>query len=79
MSKVYYRLLSHRKENLSLLLLYSVRKKLGVSTKTLAKNVMPVSVLDFVKSKIIAQRTISQSKGQMSKFYSVWKPFLCLL
>ena len=27
--------------------------------------------LDFVKSKIIVQRAISQSKGQMIKFYSV--------
>ena len=35
--------------------------------------------LDFVKNKIIVQRAISQSKGQMNKFYSVWKPFLSLL
>ena len=35
--------------------------------------------LDFVKNKIIVGRAISQSKGQMNKFYSVWKPFLSLL
>ena len=35
--------------------------------------------LDFVNNKIIVQRAISQSKGQMNKFYSVWKPFLSLL
>jgi len=35
--------------------------------------------LNFVKNKIIVQRAISQSKGQMNKFYSVWKPFLSLL
>ena len=35
--------------------------------------------LDFVKNKIIVRRAISQSKGQMNKFYSVWKPFLSLL
>mgnify|MGYP000300200845 FL=1 len=35
--------------------------------------------LDFVRNKIVVQRAISQSKGQMNKFYSVWKPFLSLL
>jgi len=35
--------------------------------------------LDFVKNKIIIQKAISQSKGQMNKFYSVWKLFLSLL
>ena len=35
--------------------------------------------LDFVKNKIIVQKAIAQSKGQMNKFYSVWKPFLSLL
>ena len=35
--------------------------------------------LDIVKNKTIVQRAIAQSKGQMSKFYSVWKPFLSLL
>ena len=35
--------------------------------------------LDIVKNKTIVQRAIAQSKFQMSKFYSVWKPFLSLL
>ena len=35
--------------------------------------------LDLVKNKIIVQRAISRSKGQMNKFYSVWRPFLSLL
>ena len=35
--------------------------------------------LDFVKNRIIVQRAICQSKGQMYKFYSLLKPFLSLL
>ena len=35
--------------------------------------------LDIVKNKTTVQRAIAQSKGQMRKFYSVWKPFLSLL
>jgi len=46
---------------------------LGLKTKSLSQ------FLDFVKNKIIVQRTILPSKGQMSKFYSVSKPFFYLL
>ena len=34
---------------------------------------------DFVKNKIIIQRAISKSKGQINKFYFAWKPFPSLL
>jgi len=52
---------------------YIFVQRLELKTLTLSQ------FLDFVKKKIIVQRAISQSKGQMNKFYSVWKPFLSLL
>lgn len=38
-----------------------------------------VQFFDFVKNKIIVQRSIFHSKGQMNQFYTIWKPLLCLL
>ena len=35
--------------------------------------------LEFVKDKVIVQRSILYSKGQKAKFVSLWKPFLSLL
>jgi len=35
--------------------------------------------LEFVKDKLIVQRSISYSKGQKAKFLSLWKPLLSLL
>ena len=37
------------------------------------------SIVSFFKNKIIVQRAIAQSKGQMDNFNFVWKPFLSLL
>jgi len=46
---------------------------LGLKTKSLSQ------FLNYVKNKIIVQRAILLSKGQMNKFYSVSKPFFYLL
>ena len=35
--------------------------------------------LDLVKNKILVLRSIFQSKAQIEKFYSVWKPLLSLI
>ena len=35
--------------------------------------------LDLVKNKILVLRSIFQSKGQIEKSYSVWKPLLSLI
>ena len=35
--------------------------------------------LEFVKDKVMVQRSILYSKGQKAKFLSLWKPFLSLL
>ena len=35
--------------------------------------------LEFVKDKLIVQRSIFYSKGQKAKFLSQWKPLLSLL
>ena len=35
--------------------------------------------LEFVKDKLIVQRSIFYSKGQKAKFLSLWKPLLSLL
>ena len=35
--------------------------------------------LEFVKDKVIVQRSILYSKGRKAKFLSLWKPFLSLL
>ena len=33
---------------------------------------------DFVKGKLIVHKCTFQSKGQINKFHSLWKPLLCL-